>query len=121
MPFDWREYVELAKDLAGQAKAAYSTEAAQRSAVSRAYYGAFCFARNYAQTHLGFQDTGKAEDHIKLREHLTRNGRAKLASALNKLRGWRNDCDYEDEVPNIGRLVQSAIRLAEQVIQQCGP
>ncbi len=37
MPFDWREYLELAKGLVGQVGAGYSLETAERSAVSRAY------------------------------------------------------------------------------------
>ena len=42
MKFDWEEYFNLAKELAGTTE-----EAKLRSAVSRAYYSAFCLARNY--------------------------------------------------------------------------
>ena len=42
MKFDWLEYFNLAKELAETSK-----EAELRSAVSRAYYSAFCLARNY--------------------------------------------------------------------------
>lgn len=42
MNFDWEEYFNLAKELAGTTE-----EAKLRSAVSRAYYSAFCLARNY--------------------------------------------------------------------------
>lgn len=71
MAFDWREYLELAKELVSQANSGYSAEAAERSAVSRAYYAAFCHARNDAETFLGFQRTGRPEDHQNLRGQAT--------------------------------------------------
>lgn len=119
MPFDWREYLELARELVGQVGSGYSEEAAERSAVSRAYYAAFCWARNYAEVNLGFRRIGKAKDHKRLREHLKRRSRIQLASDLNKLRGWRNNCDYDDEVSNLDQFVRSAIRVADKVIQEC--
>jgi hypothetical protein len=47
--FDWVEFLALANDLRGRLGALYSEEAANRTAVSRAYYAAFCHARNYAE------------------------------------------------------------------------
>lgn len=118
MAFDWREYLGLAKALVGQANLNYFPEAAQRTAVSRAYYAAFCFARNYAETR-GFGRTTGPQDHQNLREHFKRLGKTQLASHLNRLRSWRNNCDYEDQVPNIQQYVQSAIEIADRVIQEC--
>lgn len=55
MSFDWSEYLKLAQELEEQAKksssAAYQ-EAKLRSAMSRAYYAAFCLARD----HLRYKD-----------------------------------------------------------------
>jgi len=119
MPFDWRAYLELAKELAGLRKSGSSQEAAERSAVSRAYYAAFCWTRNYARAKLGFMPTETADDHSFLRKHLQRRGYLNLASDLNKLRKWRNDCDYQDDVPNLCQQVSNSIGLAEKVIQRC--
>ena len=47
MNFDWSEYLNIARELAGQATASFSAEAKKRSAISRAYYAAFCSARNH--------------------------------------------------------------------------
>jgi hypothetical protein len=88
--FDGREYLELAKALAGMQTAGYSQEAAERSAVSRAYYAAFGCARNYAQNALGFTPQAGSEDHRRLREHFRQQGLLRLASDLNRLRAWRN-------------------------------
>ncbi len=117
MPFDWKEYLELAKDLAGQTNAGYSLEAKERSAVSRAYYAAFCHARNYAKVKLRFIPTGTAKDHIRLRDHF-KKVKPQIASQLERLREWRNQCDYDDQVSNLGHLVRNALLTAESVVQK---
>lgn len=119
MPFDWREYLELAKDLAVQRGVGYSSEAAKRSAVSRAYYSAFCLVRNYAEAKLGFQRTKGAKEHTDLRNYLQMKGKVQLVSCLVDLRRWRNACDYDDEVPNLDDHVRNAIDRAEKAIQEC--
>ena len=119
MACDWREFLELAKSLAGQTGASFSEEAAQRGAVSRAYYAAFCWARRYAEQSLGFRSTGRGQDHKRLREYLQRAGKGGLAARLNRLRGWRNACDYQDTVPGLQQTVRSSISQAEKAIQEC--
>lgn len=118
MPFDWRKYLELAKQLSGLQSAGYSQEASDRTAISRAYYAAFCWARNYAEQHFGFRRTGRGEDHRLLRDYLKKRI-PEIASNLNKLRGWRNASDYEDEIPGLRNKVRASIRLADKVIQGC--
>jgi uncharacterized protein (UPF0332 family) len=119
MSFDWREYLELARELAGLRGSGYSQEAADRSAVSRAYYAAFCWARNYAEAKLGFKPQKGPDDHKRLREHLKRQRHQMLASHLNKLRGWRNECDYDDQVPQLRQRVSVSIEVADKIIQGC--
>lgn len=117
--FDGREYLELAKALAGMQTAGYSQEAAERSAVSRAYYAAFGCARNYAQNALGFTPQAGSEDHRRLREHFRQQGLLRLASDLNRLRAWRNACDYERQVAQLSNYVRVGIQLASIIIQEC--
>lgn len=118
MSFDWREYLALARGLAGDSDASYSAEAARRAAISRAYYGAFGFARGVAQVKEGFAPAGSADDHRCLREHFQRHGRVAIASHLNRLRKWRNDCDYNDHVAALDTLVQRAVQLADEVVRK---
>ncbi|BBM69563.1 hypothetical protein RmaAA213_14090 [Rhodothermus marinus] len=118
MSFDWLSYLDLARVLAGQSNVSHLQEAANRSAVSRAYYAAFCFCRNYAEQHLGFQRSSLAAEHAQLRKHLSKRNKGKVASDLNKLRQWRNQCDYDDSVNRLHQMVRNSIRLAEQVILQ---
>jgi len=47
--FDWEQYYDLAEWLLKHPGTAAPQEASLRSAVSRAYYAAFCPARNFAR------------------------------------------------------------------------
>jgi uncharacterized protein (UPF0332 family) len=121
MPFDWREFLALARDLGRCSSSSYSTEAASRTSVSRAYYAAFCHARNYAESKLGFQRTQRARDHRLLRDHLRNRGAPweEISEYLEDLQKWRGQCDYDDDIQNLDVLVSSAIDTAEKIIQQC--
>ncbi|GEM_PF-5605836 len=55
MAFDWSSLVELASVLQQQASSAANPEAYLRSAVGRAYFGAFGHANNYAVQFLNYQ------------------------------------------------------------------
>src|SRR5439155_26713655 len=99
MPFDWNEFVELARILEQQAKNAVYPEAYYRSAVSRAYFSAFGHAINYAKNFLQFTPRELVEDHGRLREHLKRRRRKGDSDRLEQLRQWRNEADYLNELP----------------------
>ncbi len=120
MRFEWREFLELARDIQNYSGPGYSREAAWRTAVSRAYYAAFCHARNYAEANLGFQPNRDWTDHRGLREHFQKLGQPwiNIAARLQRIRRWRNDCDYSDVVPDLPNLVKFAIKEAEDVIAQ---
>ncbi|MCS7303613.1 MAG: hypothetical protein NZ602_00695 [Thermoguttaceae bacterium] len=121
MPFDWREFLALAKALQQSPPTSCSIEAAQRSAVSRAYYAAFCYLRNYAENHLGFHRTRTGKDHSLLREHLKTRGSPwdVLAENLEELLQWRHLCDYDDMVGNLNLITLGAIATAKDIIDIC--
>src|SRR5207302_4999761 len=96
MPFDWRGYLELARFLQAQAGSAANHEAFLRSALSRAYYAAFCHARNHARDHLGLRLRGEADDHGALRARFKTGKMKGISDKLQRLREWRNACDYHD-------------------------
>lgn len=98
MAFDWKEYVELARFLQRQAGIGISSEALLRSALSRTYYGVFCYARNYARDFLGFRPRYDGEDHGRLRAHLKKAKRWRVGEKLGRLRDLRNNCDYHDQL-----------------------
>ncbi len=121
MRFDWREYLELAKKISNMSDLELSEEALYRSAVSRAYYAAFCWCRNFAYQRLGFKTSDTSKAHKELREFLKRKGGKwiRLASQLNNLRLWRNKCDYEDEVQGLSNMLKESIKFSENVINTC--
>src|SRR2546421_3502174 len=99
MPFDWRAFLDLARFLQSAAAQADNPEAFRRTAVSRAYYGAFCHAWNYAKDFLRFDPREDVEDHGRLRRHLKDRRRKGDADRLEHLRQWRNEADYLNELP----------------------
>ena len=119
--FDWSDYLDLARALSGPHGPSVSvqlSEATSRSAVSRAYYAAFCHARNYAQRHLGYVSNNAPSDHGTLRQHYSLHGMKSVADSLDKLRGWRNQCDYRDVVNALQTIVRRSLREADSVINQ---
>jgi hypothetical protein len=122
MPFDWKEYLALSRSLQRQASGAGPSEAILRSALSRAYYRAFCYARNYARDWLGFHPRNDADDHGRLRAHLKRKRRRALADKLQRLREWRNECDYYDDLSFDPEIVLiHALSEASDVVSQLMP
>lgn len=123
MPFDWKGFLALARTLQEQAAAANEPEPFLRSAVSRAYFGAYCHARNYAKDYLKFVPREDADDHGRLRAHLQGKRRSQDANRLDQLRQLRNHADYLDELPwsDSATTVVSALRFAEGVFTSLVP
>jgi hypothetical protein len=128
MPFDWREYLEVARFLQGQLGAGFSAEAGWRAAIGRPYYAAYGHALCYARDHLGFVPRRRleerAQDHGLLRAHLHQRRRQRVSNHLGRLRDWRNVCDYEDDPPpgfDFAVTAADAIAAAEYVISALPP
>jgi hypothetical protein len=122
MAFDWQDYIEVSRFLQRQTTSGVNSEAVLRSALSRAYYGAFCHARNYARDWLGFRPRYEGDDHGRLRAHLKKSKRWRVSEKLERLRDWRNDCDYQDQLsfdPQIA--LGSALADADYVVTSLKP
>jgi hypothetical protein len=126
MVFDWRGYLTLAKFLHDDNGVSYPEEAAKRAAVSRAYYAAFCYARNFARNKLGFTPAYRARDHGDLILHYAASEKLDpallgIADALDELLGYRRTCDYDDEVvvfTDLNSLVDHALEDAQKIIDK---
>lgn len=116
MPFIWTEYLDLAKSLRKRNSGQFE-EAAHRSAVSRAYYAAFCFARNYARDKENFRPAYGTDDHTLVIKHFETK-RVSLSFQLDQLRRWRNCCDYDDEVRFLPLLLNQAIEYSDEIIKE---
>ena len=121
MKFDWSEYFNLAKELAET-----SAEAELRSAVSRAYYSAFCLARNYLRDiqqypKLWHNKTYDINAHQYVAENFIYNQSKsqimiEIGKDLSRLRKMRHKADYEDTMFNLKREARTALMLAQNII-----
>jgi hypothetical protein len=119
MRFDWKAFLDLARSLQQEAGEASNPEAGLQSAISRAYFGAFCHARNYAISYLRFAPRDDPNDHGRLRAHLKQKKRAGDATRLDQLRQWRNSADYDDDLSetDLPATASAAIAHAQRVFE----
>lgn len=113
--FDWHGFLQVAEDLAAR-----NDEAGLRSAISRAYYGAFCSARNHLRDHEGVHITKTGAGHRIVWDEFEASpdgDRRQIAKLGVRLRRSRNKADYDDEVNRLADLADDAIADAEQVLE----
>jgi hypothetical protein len=89
--------------------------------VSRAYYAAFCYARNFARATYGYKSARDRDEHELVRLEFRRRGRTGVAERLDDPRQWRNWCDYDDVVGNLHGLTGKALARAQRVIDELTP
>ncbi len=120
MSFDWSDYLTLAHDMRTTADSSSTREARLRSCVSRAYYAAFCKARNYLRDEKGYQFPTTATAHALVRKAFQRSSDAKrrqIGRALNRLRIDRNKADYDDRINRLSSMANLALESAENILQ----
>ncbi|PKL60389.1 MAG: DNA-binding protein [Methanomicrobiales archaeon HGW-Methanomicrobiales-4] len=115
MTFNWNEYLLLAQYLNTNNAFNYP-EALQRSAVSRAYYAAFCSAKEYAEIKFKIKFSSDSDVHQDVRKTFKKNQRDDISDSLNDLRILRNKCDYQNDVQNLHAIAKRAIQLADDII-----
>lgn len=123
MSFDWTEYLYLAQDLAGQGVTAPTEEAKLRSAISRAYYAAFCKARNHLRDREGryIPQTGKAHRCVRDTFKSSHDRRRKrIGENLSRLGADRVKADYHDFIKNLPAITTKALIECEQVVAELG-
>ncbi|NER35561.1 MAG: hypothetical protein F6J93_16475 [Oscillatoria sp. SIO1A7] len=119
MIFDWSEYLDLAKELAGEATASAKPEARRRAAIGLAYYAAFILARNHLRDKEGHSIPRTGDAHRYVAEQFKLNpdpAYQSVASSLAKLRLYRLQADYVDRYPGLSGIVNIALRLSEEAI-----
>ncbi len=118
MPYDWSEFLRLARFLMANPPEGISLETVFRCVVSRAYFGAFGHAIRYSVNYLDFSSRSEVDDHGRLPEHLKRRRRAAVSGRLKQLRTWRNCGDYsQDTVQDLELFANNALGAADYVIR----
>nr|QNO49446.1 hypothetical protein OCBBGKCP_00003 [Methanosarcinales archaeon ANME-2c ERB4] len=124
MTFDWSEYLKLAQELAGDDVSSPGEEAKLRSSVSRAYYAAFCKARNHLRDidehkKILSEIPPKVNVHIYVRNQFKNNtdeSYKKIGGDLDRLRLFRNAADYDDFVSGLESTTVMSLKLTRSVI-----
>ncbi len=127
--FEWSHYLQLACELGG---AEYQNaenrlrEARLRSSISRAYYSIFCRAHTYLRCFLGYRKTRENVHQnviMELKFHDNRQCK-QLGLHLERLRKYRNQADYDDQILNLPKTQKMAIslaKLADEILAQLPP
>jgi uncharacterized protein (UPF0332 family) len=118
MSFDWSHYLDLAEELIERAANSPNAEADLRSAVSRAYYGAFHQARLYLKDAFGIAIERDAYSHAQVRRAFQDRQYYKIAANLSRMRVDRNKADYDDTITNLLHLARENLRRANNVISE---
>jgi uncharacterized protein (UPF0332 family) len=109
MTFDWYQYLVLAECLYDNRDTFPDREACLRAVISKAYYAAFCSARNYARDLDRLDLDESAQDHGSVKKHFIRAPDPKnrqVGNFLDRLRDLRNQADYSDTILQGERLRQ---------------
>lgn len=123
--FCWKHYLDLAEDLAKS----QTDEAKLRASISRAYYAAFCNARNY-MLNKDNNDFPLRQDHHKYLVNYYKGEldesksdiegiRLKIGKDLDVMRIARGSVDYREDISKLGNLKEKAkevIRKSKRVI-----
>ena len=113
--FSWSGYLALAEELARR-----DEEACKRAAISRAYYAAFCTARNLLARRQLIDLARTGEDHVAvwkaLRNHQSRRMQELSPKGFSLLRRRRN-ADYDDECTGLDESVQAALRESRFIVE----
>lgn len=119
MSFNWAEYLILADTLfIARAKFPHE-EACFRTAISRAYYAAFCEARNHARKEGLTTLDGTGKDHGRVAEYyrgLPIEFRQQIGLRLERLRLDRNRADYDNAMGRVDSICEASLRTAREVL-----
>jgi hypothetical protein len=114
----WTEYIALADELGHR-----DSEAARRSAVSCAYYGAFNLARRWLEGQIGPVDNRavhrKVWDTFRQPDLATADTWTtweRIGELGDYLRALRNQADYDDTLPDLGRHATEAVAGARRIL-----
>lgn len=121
MSFNWSEYLNLAKELAGITTTPAIQNAKFRAAISRAYYAAFVTARNYLRDQKGHSIPITGDAHKYVSEQFKNSSDPQyqlIGNNLKRLRLYRNQADYVDTFPGLSGITIQSLKISENIISQ---
>lgn len=122
MIFDWEDFWTLAEQLAQDARTQPGSlgVAMKRTAISRAYYAVFGSAANWLRIHHpAHLLAGHGAIHQNVIDFFLFSGdenHREIGRAINRLRGRRNQADYNATIPDLENLVGDSLFDANRVL-----
>ena len=125
--FEWTLYLDLARELLVLTSLEQQLntnenikEAYYRTVISRAYYAAFCTARNYLRDTLNIR-INKVDSHafviIEFKEQRKLKNSHNISNTLHSLRNYRNMADYDDICKiRLDHVAQHAVKESQRII-----
>lgn len=117
--FDWSHFLAFAEKLRHTPPDDEHYEAVMRSAVSRAYYAAYCHVRNREAEKRNFKRSNDDPgERGRLHKHLRNCRKRNWLGDLEVLWQWRVMCDYGDEpIENLSRILDEAIETSRRFLE----
>lgn len=115
--FDWEELILLADSLKDN-KTIGTEEAINRSVINRAYFGAFCLARNLAKDNNWIKLANNGSDHEKVKQYYKGNNnktKQQIGILLERLHTDRKHADYDDVCCSSKEATSKIVRRAQEV------
>ena len=112
--FTWSDFLGLADELAGR----FGDEAAERTAIGRAYYAAFNAARDYlVRTGASIPQAGQAHVLVWDRFHAGPDPvHRRIADRGRNLRKRRGRADYDAVYPQVSRDARASVVMARRLL-----
>ncbi|CVK17528.1 HEPN domain-containing protein [Sporomusa sphaeroides] len=120
--FDWSNYLTFAQEICGKNNGQNPCqEAKMRCAISRAYYSAFCNARNFLKDNgVDLPDDAKVHEVVKSQFNKSANETyQQIGENLNRLRIARNKADYNNKYYINNRAATNLVGEAIKSISYC--
>lgn len=112
--FAWADFLDLADDLATRT----GDEAAERSAISRAYYAVFGSARDHlSRSGVGLPQAGAAHAIVWTRFHAgPASVHRRIGTVGRRLLRRRRRADYDIAYPRLTREARESVELARRLL-----
>lgn len=119
MSFDWAQYLNVARRLAGVEASLPNEEAKSRTAISRAYFAALLSADSFLRAKNRVTGDRKRIHSYVAEKFLAgpNRGWKKVGNKLNQLKDARVRADYEDEFLGLKLSMDTALKQAKSVIE----
>ncbi len=118
--FEWSDYLKLANKLHLCSSKSELKEAFLRTAISRAYYAAYCLAKNYIskiETNIVSNNvSAHAEVQAFFKNDKTNRTHLKVGTKLERLRKNRNKADYAYKMSEIEKTTLFSIEEAQFIL-----